>query len=158
MPKNTIYSGSLVANEILIFKKSQTNKAKYLLEKASGPMSVIPLPVEKRSGNEYIEFLENIQKQSLHSNRRFNYGFYLGYIDGKHKRLTGVNIDDVNEKEFVCVGDTISLHRKDALLFHFYKQKLIVYVFYGQAGDLPLILSQYENDNSIYCSGLSTEI
>jgi len=148
----------LKANEVLIFVKSQTNKSKYLLEKASGSMSVIPLPIEKRSGIEYIEFQENIQKKSKHSNRCFNYGFYLGNVNGKHKRLSGVNIDDVNAKEFICVGDNISLGRKDALLFHFYKNKLIVYVFYGRACDLPLILSLYTNGDNVFCADMAENI
>lgn len=149
----------MFVNEIYVFEKSKTNKSKYLLTKASANAGVIPLPIEKKSGRAYIEFMENIQKKSKHSNRVFNYGFYLGVMNGKHKRLTGVNFDSACiENDRVCAGDTLSLGRRDLLLFDFSNDGLTMYVIYNEMANKQFYLSLYKTTESIFCKGFETVV
>lgn len=143
----------MFVNEMYVFEKSKTNKSKYLLVRASANAGVIPLPIEKKSGRAYIEFMENIQKKSRHSNRVFNYGFYLGVMNGKHKRLTGVNLDNACS---VCAGDTLSLGRRDLLLFDFSTNGLTMYVIYNEMANKQFYLSLYKTTESIFCKGFET--
>lgn len=145
----------MFVNEIYVFEKSKTNKSKYLLVRAGANAGVIPLPIEKKSGRAYIEFMENIQKKSKHSNRVFNYGFYLGVMNGKHKRLTGVNFDNACS---VCVGDTLSLGRRDLLLFDFSNNGLTMYVIYNEMANKQYYLSLYKTTESIFCKDFETVV
>ena len=145
----------MVVNEIYHFRKSETNKQKYLLESCTGA-GLIPLPIEKKSGRSYIEFMENLKPSKRGASRSFSHGFYLGYVNGKHKRLTGVNLP--LSKKCVCAGDTLSLGRNDALIFDFHNTELTMYVAYGQAANIPLLLTEYKSSESLFCAKESVEI
>lgn len=145
----------MTVDEIYTFEKSTTNKAKYLLVTASKKNGCIPLPIEKKSGRAYIEFMPNVTA------KKYPYGFYLGYIGNKHKRLTGVVLDIENDNaDYVCCGDAMSLNKPHLLIFQFSKQMqcLTMYVIYGAYADRALYLSKFLSKESIYCESVAQVI
>lgn len=97
------------------FERSPTATTRYILKNIEGRKIKNLLPEYKDGRGAYIEFEKNVKSGY------YQYGFYIGLVDGKHKRLTGCNFSSKHpERTF---GDDYNIGRKDSLLFEFTNER-----------------------------------